>query len=160
MDELMPRAEASDRDRQREVAVRNLRAWYNSIKTRKMPYQPATALWQMDLIRPDGAIGGVFEATIDGARDATARAQALVDELRADPEEFLDAQFKRYMKGKGKGLEGLRARASLPCSLKPAICWRHGYGWSAPRAMPAIALIVCGSGSRRRWCKRRVPRLS
>lgn len=118
MDELMPRAEASDRDRQREVAVRNLRAWYNSIKTRKMPYQPATALWQMDLIRPDGAIGGVFEATIDGAKDATARAQALVDELRADPEEFLDAQFKRYMKGKGKGLEGIARTRFLAMLLE------------------------------------------
>lgn len=119
MDELMPRTEASDQNRQRDVAVRNLKVWYSSIKTRKMPYQPATALWQMDLIRPDGAIGGVFEATIDGARDAVARAQALVDELRADPEEFLDTQFKRFMRGKAKGLEGI-ARARFLAMLLEA----------------------------------------
>lgn len=116
--ELTPLAEESELNAQRQLALDNLRDWYGSVQSRTMAYQPATALWQR-LIRTDGAIGSVFEATIGGRQGAAGLVQSLVEELRSDLDDFLDSHFAEHMKGKGKELEGT-ARARFLALLNEA----------------------------------------
>lgn len=103
--ELTPLDEESDLNAQRELVLTHLCSWISANQNRTMPYQPATALWQR-MIRVDGRFGSVFEAAIAKAPGAAETVQALVDELRNDREDFLDAHFADHMRGKVKELEG------------------------------------------------------
>ncbi len=108
VDDLRPLPEDSERERLGHDAVTDLKAWFYTARTRKMAgYVTATALWQNEMIRPDGVVGSVFTAAIAGTKDAVERAQALVEELRGDIDDFLDGHFKTFQRGKGRELEGM-----------------------------------------------------
>lgn len=116
--DLTPAAEQSQLDAQRALTLESLESWYRAVQTRTMPYQPATALWQR-FMRSDGKIGAVFELAIAGHKGAHEQVQALAEELREDPEDFLDSHFEEFVGGGRPGLEGT-ARARFLALLSEA----------------------------------------
>lgn len=91
--DLSPMDDRLERERQHGVAHAELERWYRSARTRTLAYQPATAMWQRELIVPNGKIGRPVEAIIRRDENAETLARDLTRELRERPEQLLDEAF-------------------------------------------------------------------
>lgn len=117
LDDLSIGLADSLRDQQSQ-AVDSLKDWYHGASNRSISYQPAQALWAMNLIRPHGEIGSVIEAILGQSDKARLMAEALCADLSDDVEAFLDTRFEASSP-KSRHIEGV-ARVRLLTLLQEA----------------------------------------
>lgn len=108
-------------ERQRRAAdiKDRLAKWRDTAPTRKMNYQPATAVW-LDLLAPAGAIGRPVEIALAGKADALAQVRDMVNALEEDEDRSIDASHASLYKGmKRDAIEGI-ARKQLKALIQSA----------------------------------------
>ena len=91
--DLSPMSDVREREAQHRNARDELERWYRSARSRTLAYQPATAMWQRELIVPNGKIGGPVEAILRNEEGARTLALDIAEELRDRPGQLLDDAF-------------------------------------------------------------------
>lgn len=108
-------------ERQRRAAdiKDRLTKWRDTAPTRKMNYQPATAVW-LDLLAPTGAVGRPVEVALAGRADALSQVRDMVSALEEDDDRSIDASHASLYKGtKRDAIEGI-ARKQLKALIQSA----------------------------------------
>lgn len=91
--DLSPMSDVREREAQHRNARDELERWYRSARSRTLAYQPATAMWQRELIVPNGKIGRPVEAILRNEEGARTLALDIAEELRDRPGQLLDDAF-------------------------------------------------------------------
>lgn len=108
-------------EKQRRAAdiKERLASWFSAAPTRKMNYQPATAVWQ-DLVMPTGAVGKAVQLALTGKGDTVAQVRNLVTELEEDEDGAIDGSHIGLYRGAKRDLiEGV-ARKQLKALIRSA----------------------------------------
>lgn len=93
--------------------------WYDTARRRTTSYAPATGLWQVRLMAPNGTVGGVVAQIRANSGSASASIRKLSEKLRDDVDTFIDEEFASYAGPRKRGVEAL-ARQQLTILLKEA----------------------------------------